>query len=175
MHVELILRFGYGSLVPWVTRHGGSGSARHRGPRHGRAPRRRYSSTARNLTSVADFTIHKGESKSFTLSWRPSHKPAPDPVDAEAALRETEHYWHEWSSKCTYDGEFREPVLRSLLTLKALTYGPTGGIVAAPTTSLPRSSAASATGLPHVLAARCDPHARGADGRGLLRRGARLA
>jgi GH15 family glucan-1,4-alpha-glucosidase len=90
-----------------------------------------------NLTSVADFTIHEGESKSFTLSWRPSHKPAPDPVDAGAALRETEEYWRDWSSKCRYDGEFREPVLRSLLTLKALTYGPTGGIVAAATTSLP--------------------------------------
>ena len=89
------------------------------------------------LTSVADFTIHKGESKSFVLSWRPSHKPAPDPIDTAAALRETEEYWRDWSSKCSYDGEFREPVLRSLLTLKALTYGPTGGIVAAPTTSLP--------------------------------------
>jgi GH15 family glucan-1,4-alpha-glucosidase len=136
MHVELILRFGFGSLVPWVTRHGGNGLRAIAGPDmvvlyadvplHGE-----------NLTSVADFTISKGESKSFTLSWRPSHKPAPDPVDAENALRETEYFWQEWSSKCSYDGEFREPVLRSLLTLKALTYGPTGGIVAAATTSLP--------------------------------------
>ena len=136
MHVELILRFSYGSLVPWVTKRGTNGLRAIAGPDmvvlnadvplHGE-----------NLTSVADFTIHAGESKSFTLSWRPSHKPVPDPVDAAAALRETEQYWRDWSSKCRYDGEFREPVLRSLLTLKALTYGPTGGIVAAPTTSLP--------------------------------------
>ena len=136
MHVELILRFSYGSLVPWVTKRGTNGLRAIAGPDmvvlnadvplHGE-----------NLTSVADFTIHEGESKSFTLSWRPSHKPVPDPVDAVAALRETEQYWRDWSSKCRYDGEFREPVLRSLLTLKALTYGPTGGIVAAPTTSLP--------------------------------------
>jgi GH15 family glucan-1,4-alpha-glucosidase len=136
MHVELVLRFGYGALVPWVTHHGANGLRAIAGPDmvvlnadvplHGE-----------NLTSVADFTIREGESKSFTLSWRPSHKPVPDPVDAGAALRETEEFWRDWSSKCRYDGEFREPVLRSLLTLKALTYGPTGGIVAAPTTSLP--------------------------------------
>ena len=136
MRVELILRFGYGALVPWVTRYGTNGLRAIAGPDmvvltadvplHGE-----------NLTSVADFTIRQGESRSFTLSWRPSHKPPPDPVDAAAALRETEEYWTEWSSQCRYDGEFREPVLRSLLTLKALTYGPTGGIVAAATTSLP--------------------------------------
>jgi GH15 family glucan-1,4-alpha-glucosidase len=136
MHVELILRFGYGALVPWVTRHGANGLRAIAGPDmvvlyadvplHGEV-----------LTSVADFTIHEGESKSFVLSWRPSHKPEPDPVDAAAALRQTEDYWRDWSSKCRYAGEFREPVLRSLLTLKALTYGPTGGIVAATTTSLP--------------------------------------
>jgi GH15 family glucan-1,4-alpha-glucosidase len=136
MRLELILRFGYGALVPWVTHHGENGLRAIAGPDmvvlHADVPIR-----GENLTSVADFTIHEGESKSFTLSWRPSHKPAPDPVDADAALRETEAYWRDWSSKCRYDGEFREPVLRSLLTLKALTYGPTGGIVAAATTSLP--------------------------------------
>ena len=136
MRVELILRFGYGALVPWVTRHGTAGLRAIAGPDmvvlhtdvalHGE-----------DLTSVADFTIHEGESKSFSLSWRPSHKAPPDPVDAAVALRETERYWRDWSSRCRYQGEFREPVLRSLLTLKALTYGPTGGIVAAPTTSLP--------------------------------------
>jgi hypothetical protein len=88
MHVELILRFGYGSLVPWVTRHGENGLRAIAGPDmvvlyadvplHGEV-----------LTSVADFTIHEGESKSFVLSWRPSHKPVPDPIDAAAALRET--------------------------------------------------------------------------------------
>jgi GH15 family glucan-1,4-alpha-glucosidase len=136
MRVELILRFGYGSLVPWVTGHGGTGLRAIAGPDmvvlHTDVPLH-----GENLTSVADFTIHEGESKSFTLSWRPSHKAPPEPVDAVAALRETEAFWRDWSSKCRYEGEFREPVLRSLLTLKALTYRPTGGIVAAPTTSLP--------------------------------------
>jgi GH15 family glucan-1,4-alpha-glucosidase len=136
MHVELILRFSYGSLVPWVTRHGGNGLRAIAGPDmvvlNADVPLR-----GENLTSVADFTIRTGESKSFVLSWRPSHKRPPGPVDAETALRETEEYWRDWSSKCRYDGEYRKPVLRSLLTLKALTYGPTGGIVAAPTTSLP--------------------------------------
>jgi GH15 family glucan-1,4-alpha-glucosidase len=136
MHVELILRFGYGALVPWVTRHAGTGLRAIAGPDmvvlHADVPLH-----GEVLTSVCDFTIHEGESKSFVLSWRPSHKPAPDPTDAAAALRETEDFWRDWSSKCRYAGEFREPVLRSLLTLKALTYGPTGGIVAATTTSLP--------------------------------------
>ena len=136
MHVELVLRFAYGALVPWVTRLDGGGLRAIAGPDmvvlrgdvhlHGE-----------NLTSVADFTIRAGETRSFVLSWRPSHKPNPDPVDANAALRETESFWREWSSRCTYQGEFREPVLRSLLTLKALTYRPTGGLVAAATTSLP--------------------------------------
>jgi len=139
MHVELILRFAYGALVPWVTKIDGETSGGLRaiaGPDmvvlRGDVPLR-----GENLTSVADFTVYAGETCSFVLSWRPSHKPVPAPVDAATALRETEEYWKQWASRCTYDGEFREPVLRSLLTLKALTYGPTGGLVAAPTTSLP--------------------------------------
>jgi GH15 family glucan-1,4-alpha-glucosidase len=136
MRVELILRFGYGASVPWVTKHDTQGLRAIAGPDmvvlqteiplHGE-----------NLTSVAEFSVRQGESRSFRLSWRPSHKSPPEPIDIHAALRETEEYWQEWSSRCRYDGEFREPVLRSLLTLKALTYVPTGGIVAAPTTSLP--------------------------------------
>jgi GH15 family glucan-1,4-alpha-glucosidase len=136
MRVELILRFGYGSLVPWVTREGENGLRAIAGPDMV-VLRTDVPLRGEDLTSVADFPIRAGETKSFTLSWRPSHKAVPEPVDASAALRETERYWLEWSSKCRYEGEFREPVLRSLLTLKALTYGPTGGIVAAPTTSLP--------------------------------------
>jgi GH15 family glucan-1,4-alpha-glucosidase len=136
MHVELILRFAYGSLVPWVTRRGENVLRAIAGPDmvvlHTDVPLH-----GENLTSVADFTVREGETKSFILSWRPSHKPPPEAFDTRAALRETEDYWRDWSSKCRYQGEFREPVMRSLLTLKALTYGPTGGIVAAPTTSLP--------------------------------------
>ena len=136
MHVELVLRFGYGALVPWVTRYGTQGLRAIAGPDmvvlytdvplHGE-----------DLTSVGDFVVREGESRSFTLSWRPSHKATPERIDPAVALRETEEFWREWSSRCRYNGEFREPVLRSLLTLKALTYGPTGGIVAAATTSLP--------------------------------------
>src|SRR5215217_2427644 len=118
MCVELILRFSYGSLVPWVTRLGKDMWRAVAGPDmvvlHTDVPLH-----GENLTSVADFTIREGESKSFTLSWRPSHKPPPDFLDPAAALRETEEYWRGWSSRCRYDGEFREPVLRSLLTLKA--------------------------------------------------------
>ncbi|HEU4720911.1 MAG TPA: glycoside hydrolase family 15 protein [Gemmatimonadaceae bacterium] len=136
MRVELILRFGYGALVPWVTRHERQGLRAIAGPDmvvlHTDVPLH-----GENLTSVADFVVREGESRSFTLGWRPSHKSPPEAIDAAAALRETEDYWREWSSRCRYEGEFREPVLRSLLTLKALTYGPTGGIVAALTTSLP--------------------------------------
>jgi GH15 family glucan-1,4-alpha-glucosidase len=136
MHVELVLRFGYGALVPWVTRYGAQGLRAIAGPDmvvlYTDVPLR-----GEDLTSVADFVAREGESRSFTLSWRPSHKATPDRIDPAVALRETEEFWHEWSARCRYDGEFREPVLRSLLTLKALTYGPTGGIVAAATTSLP--------------------------------------
>ena len=136
MHVELILRFGYGALVPWVTRYGSNGLRAIAGPDmvvlYSDVPLR-----GENLTSVADFVVREGESRSFTLSWRPSHKETPAPIDPAAALRETERFWRDWSARCRYDGEFREPVLRSLLTLKALTYEPTGGIVAAATTSLP--------------------------------------
>ena len=136
MHVELVLRFGYGALVPWVTRYGSTGLRAIAGPDmvvlYTDVPLR-----GENLTSVADFVVREGESRSFTLSWRPSHKDTPPPIDPAVALRETESFWRDWSARCRYDGEFREPVLRSLLTLKALTYEPTGGIVAAATTSLP--------------------------------------
>ena len=136
MRVELVLRFDYGALVPWVTRYGTNGLRAIAGPDmvvlyadvplHGE-----------NLTSVADFVVRAGESRSFTLCWRPSHKETPEPSDPAGELRHTEEYWRAWSSRCRYQGEFREPVLRSLITLKALTYDPTGGLVAAATTSLP--------------------------------------
>jgi GH15 family glucan-1,4-alpha-glucosidase len=136
MRVELILRFGYGALVPWVTKRGANTLRAVAGPDmvvlHTDVPLH-----GENLTSVAEFSIRAGETKSFILSWRPSHKPPPESFDTHAALQECEAYWRDWSSRCRYEGEYREPVIRSLLTLKALTYGPTGGIVAAPTTSLP--------------------------------------
>jgi GH15 family glucan-1,4-alpha-glucosidase len=138
MRMELIIRFAYGALVPWVTRmDDGSIRAiagpdmvvlRSDPPLHGSG-----------LTTVADFVVSEGETVSFVMTWGPSHLAPAIPVNPAEALAATEEYWTEWSSRCTYTGPWREPVLRSLLTLKALTYAPTGGIVAAPTTSLPES------------------------------------
>ncbi|MFD8897176.1 glycoside hydrolase family 15 protein [Streptomyces ardesiacus] len=86
---------------------------------------------------VSSFGIGAGQSVAFVLSWCPSHAPAPDVPDPEPALAETLAFWQDWTQECTYDGPYREAVVRSLIALKAMTYGPSGGIVAAPTTSLP--------------------------------------
>jgi GH15 family glucan-1,4-alpha-glucosidase len=91
----------------------------------------------RDFASFADFTVAAGQRESFVLTWNPSYLRRPHPVDPMAALVATERFWQGWSDTCTYDGPYREPVLRSLLTLKALTYAPTGGIIAAATASLP--------------------------------------
>jgi GH15 family glucan-1,4-alpha-glucosidase len=89
------------------------------------------------MTTVAEFEIGEGETAPFVLTYGPSHLDVPEAIDAEQALQETQDFWTEWSARCTYQGQSRDLVMRSLITLKALTYGPTGGIVAAPTTSLP--------------------------------------
>jgi GH15 family glucan-1,4-alpha-glucosidase len=132
---ELRLRFGYGDVVPWV-RHLDGMLAAVAGPdavwlasdvpHHGR-----------DFASYADFTVEAGERRSFVLTWNPSYRHRPTPVDPMAALTETERFWQTWADRCEYTGPYREAVVRSLLTLKALTYAPTGGIVAAATTSLP--------------------------------------
>jgi GH15 family glucan-1,4-alpha-glucosidase len=90
-----------------------------------------------DLTTVADFEVGEGQTVPFVLSYGPSHLPAPAPIDPDKALRDTEAFWADWSGHCTYEGDYRQLVMRSLITLKALTFAPTGGIVAAPTTSLP--------------------------------------
>jgi GH15 family glucan-1,4-alpha-glucosidase len=135
MRMELIIRFDYGSIVPWV---------RHiaRGIRAVAGPDTLYCRTnvelrGENLHTVADFTVAAGQRVSFALTWCQTHHPEPEECDPERTVQETETWWREWSSRCTYDGEWRDAVLRSLITLKALTYAPTGGIVAAATTSLP--------------------------------------
>ncbi|MFC5353417.1 glycoside hydrolase family 15 protein [Azospirillum himalayense] len=136
MRMDLTLRFGYGHVVPWVTRIGPNTLRAIAGPDmvvlHTSAPIH-----GEDLSTVADFTVAEGESISFVMIHSPSHLPLPEPVDAEQALTETERFWAEWSGRCTYSGLWRDAVVRSLVTLKALTYRPTGGIVAAPTTSLP--------------------------------------
>ncbi|MFS8200326.1 glycoside hydrolase family 15 protein [Streptomyces sp. CWNU-52B] len=133
--MDLRLRFEYGSVVPWMHRADGqlTGTA---------GPEAVWLSTPVPLTAhgeahTADFTVTAGERVPSVLTWGPSHLPAPDPVDPFEALRRTEEYWRNWLAPFSYDGTYREAVVRSLITLKALTYEPTGGIVAAPTTSLP--------------------------------------
>ncbi len=135
MRMELIIRLDYGSTVPWVQRIDGGISAI-------AGPDRLVLITpvplhGEGLTTVAEFTITAGQRESFTLLWHPSHEELPAPLDPYWAVLGTERWWKDWSGRCTYHGEYREAVLRSLITLKALTYAPTGGIVAAPTTSLP--------------------------------------
>jgi GH15 family glucan-1,4-alpha-glucosidase len=90
-----------------------------------------------NFTTVADFTVSEGQQTPFVLTWHSSYEPDPPSLDPMEALESTETWWNEWSNRCSYDGQWREAVMRSLITLKALTYAPSGGIVAAATTSLP--------------------------------------
>ncbi|HVJ55544.1 MAG TPA: glycoside hydrolase family 15 protein [Aliidongia sp.] len=137
MTLDLAIRFDYGITVPWVSRlPDESGLAIVAGP-NGVILRSTVALEGEGLTTVADFTISAGETACFTMSYTASHLPPPAPIDPIAALAETEARWRDWSDRCTYHGKWREPVLRSLLVLKTLTFEPTGGIVAAPTTSLP--------------------------------------
>ena len=135
MKLELVIRFDYGSVVPWVRRTG-SGISAIAGPDmirlHADVPLQNE-----NMKTQAEFTVSEGQKVSFDLTWYPSHEREPAPVNIEAAIEETENWWGEWSDRCTYEGKWRDAVRRSLVTLKGLTFLPTGGIVAAPTTSLP--------------------------------------
>ena len=135
LRMELLIRFAYGSAVPWVRRIDG-GIEAIAGPDAVRL----WTSVpthGEELATVATFSVGSGERVPFVLTWAPSHLPDPGHFDAEQALQECEAHWHEWSDRCTVQGPYRELVQRSLITLKALTYQPTGGIVAAATTSLP--------------------------------------
>jgi len=136
MRTELVLRFDYGALVPWVTRMDDGTLRAIAGPDmvvlRTTAPLQ-----GEELKTIGDFVVSEGQIVSFVLTYSASHLPPPEPVDAQAALADTEAFWREWSSRCVDVGEWTPAVRRSLITLKALTYRPTGGIVAAPTTSLP--------------------------------------
>jgi GH15 family glucan-1,4-alpha-glucosidase len=137
MRIFLKLRFDYGATTPWVTQAettcgiiaiAGPNVVALRGPveLHGE-----------DMATNGSFEVCAGESATFVLGHGMSHLPPPAPIDGDAALAATEAAWHEWSDKCSYDGPWKADVRRSLRVLKSLTYGPTGGIVAAPTTSLP--------------------------------------
>ncbi len=136
MRMQLVIRFDYGWIVPWVRRIAEGARIAIAGPDALalQAPVELY---GENFTTVAEFTVAAGERVPFTLTWFPSHHEAPAPIDPEQALEDTCDFWREWAGTCTYNGHWREPVIRSLMVLKAMTYAPTGGIVAAPTTSLP--------------------------------------
>ena len=135
MRMQLIIRYGYGAVVPWVRRIregieaiGGPEVLRLATP---------VATHGEGLTTVARFSVGPGDRVPFVLTWAPSHLPDPGHVDAEMALRESEEGWREWCKQCNVSGPHRDIVQRSLITLKALTYEPTGGVIAAATTSLP--------------------------------------
>jgi GH15 family glucan-1,4-alpha-glucosidase len=137
MRMELVIRFDYGSIVPWVRQRDGALQAV-AGP-DSLWLRTPVETGGENFTTVAEFEVVEGDQVPFMLTWHLSHQPAPRVIDPLEAIRETERWWHRWVGQLSYEGGWREAVTRSLLTLKALTYGPTGGIVAAPTTSLPEA------------------------------------
>ncbi|MEU9502080.1 glycoside hydrolase family 15 protein [Streptomyces sp. NPDC048196] len=137
MRGVLRLRFDYGRVVPWVRAAegcrvaiAGPDSVWLRTPEQGHT-------YGKDFSTRSDFTVAEGERTAFVLTWHPSHEPRPDQIEPFGALDDTLEDWQAWSARCRYDGPYREAVVRSLITLKALTYAPTGGIVAAPTTSLP--------------------------------------
>jgi GH15 family glucan-1,4-alpha-glucosidase len=136
LRMELVIRFGFGADVPWVKRTEDGALLAICGPDM-TVLRTPVETRGEDMTTVADFEVSGGETIPFVLTYGPSHLPVPEPIDPAQALRDTEDFWTKWSSRCTYEGDYRDLVMRSLLTLKALTYAPTGGIVAAPTTSLP--------------------------------------
>ena len=139
MRMELTVRFGYGARVPWVHRQD-DGTLRAIAGADQAVLRTSIPLRGEDLKTVGDFTIGAGQEVAFTLTYAPSHLPPPDPVEPATALKATERFWSDWSGRARLEeGQWRKPVIRSLITLKALTYAPTGGIVAAATTSLPET------------------------------------
>ncbi|MGP8060472.1 MAG: glycoside hydrolase family 15 protein [Acidimicrobiales bacterium] len=137
VRMELCLRFGYGESIPWVSHHDGMLTAI-AGP-DAVALWTRAETRGAKMRTIAEVTMTEGQQLPFTLSWYPSHEPAPRPFDPWYTIATTDSWWRAWSADCTYDGDYGDAVLRSLITLKALSYEPTGGIVAAATTSLPEA------------------------------------
>jgi len=137
LRMEMVIRFGFGTDIPWVKKsEDGSGLLAICGPDMV-VLRTEVPTRGEDMTTVADFEVGEGQTVPFVLTYGPSHLEIPKPIDPLPALQKTREFWTEWCTHCTYQGENRALVMRSLITLKALTYGPTGGIIAAPTTSLP--------------------------------------
>lgn len=136
MQMKLVLRFGYGALVPWVSRLDDRTIRAVAGPDMV-VVRADVEMKGEALSTVSRFELREGESTAFSLTYQASHLPPPEPPDAQDALRDTEAFWRDWIAQSASKNHWAEPVLRSLITLRALIYAPTGGIVAAPTTSLP--------------------------------------
>jgi GH15 family glucan-1,4-alpha-glucosidase len=135
MRMELIIRFDYGYIIPWVRQVDGTLLAT-AGP-DTLELRAGVATHGEDMKTCAEFHVSKGERTPFALNYRQSYEAPRQPVEPEQALTKTGNWWRTWSERCTYQGRWRADVVRSLITLKALTYAPTGGIVAAPTTSLP--------------------------------------
>jgi len=136
MTTELIVRFDYGASVPWVRRTEAGELLAISGPDM-LVLRTPVELRGEGLTTVGDFTVAAGQTIAFVLTYAPSHLPVPEPIDPQDALRQTQSFWEDWASIHQSTGVYTDAVRRSLITLKALTYEPTGGIAAAPTTSLP--------------------------------------
>ncbi|MFE1579576.1 glycoside hydrolase family 15 protein [Streptomyces fradiae] len=137
MSAVLRLRFDYGSVVPWMRRADGHRVAVAGPDSVWLRSEPRVKTWGQQYSTCSSFTVNAGEKVAFCLTWHPSHEPRPPLVDPYMALEHTLEDWKTWAAQCTYEGPHRDAVMRSLVTLKALTYAPTGGMVAAPTTSLP--------------------------------------
>jgi GH15 family glucan-1,4-alpha-glucosidase len=135
MRSELVIRFDYGSIVPWVQRIDDARIAI-AGP-DALCFRTPAETRGENLTTVSEFVLGQGDRVPFVLTWYPSHQGPPDAIDPAAALDDAEDYWLGWAKKCNHYGDYHDEIHQSLLVLKSLTFAPTGGLVAAPTTSLP--------------------------------------
>ena len=131
------LRFDYGSIVPWMRRANGHRVAIAGPDSVWLRSEPQVHTWGKDFGTHSEFTVAEGEKVAFVLTWHPSHEPRPPLVDPYDALRCSVEDWQNWAARCRYDGPYRDVIVRSLITLKALTYEPTGGIVAAPTTSLP--------------------------------------
>jgi GH15 family glucan-1,4-alpha-glucosidase len=139
MRFELAIRFDFGRIVPWVRRVDNADALVAVAGPDALCLWSPVDTHGEGMTTVAEFTLEPGDRRGFVLTWFPSHEPLPDAVDPEAALRDTEDYWLDWAGTLLSEGDYHTEINESLVVLKAMTYAPTGGIVAAPTTSLPES------------------------------------